>query len=57
MARMKKVELEEQGVFENKKVKVLFKGNYREYIFNEVYDVPEDEAAMYVALGYAELMK
>ncbi len=54
---MKKVELEEQEVFENKKVKVLFKGNYREYIFNEVYDVPEDEAAMYVTLGYAELMK
>jgi hypothetical protein len=37
-----------------KKVSIEFLGNYREYIFKEVYELDEDEAAIFVALGYAK---
>lgn len=41
---------------EVKKVSVEFLGNYREYIFKEIYEMDEDEAAIFVALGYAKFV-
>jgi hypothetical protein len=36
------------------KVQVIFLGNYKEYVFGEVYEMSPEEAAPYLILGYAK---
>ena len=48
---MKEVENKEE-----KKVKVVFTGNYKEYEYGKEYEIDEQEAVMYLAIGYVKLV-
>lgn len=37
-------------------VAVKFLGNYKEFINGEVYEMPMEEAAPYITLGYARIV-
>lgn len=48
--------MKEKVINENRKVKVVFMGNYKEYEFGKEYELDEEEAVKYLSIGYVKLV-